>query len=432
MGDSSLKIDRFLSKQLMELDACTRCNECLNWCPVYEEIKEDRFNPLDRPLTEEEKLNFAPNYRIQNLRKKVNDSYGLRSMLFGPKDPSKEWLESYKIQSYMCTTCGICKTVCESGIDTVELWEATRANLVDMGMGPYGKQAGFLEMIKSGNVFNAPQSDRLCWLPSDIEPRENAEVAYFVGCTAAFRMQKVAVATVRVLDELGVPFTLLGEDEYCCGSVFIRTGQIAPPSPVAEMVKKNIEGLKKRGVKKVVYACAGCVRTSALDWPKIYGGKLPFEVLTLAEYLTDLHNEGYDFNFKKPIPERVTYHDPCHSGRHMGVYDAPRQLIQSIPGLELVEMKRSRELQRCCGAGGGIKAGAPDLAISMAQKRVQDAIETGATSLLSTCPFCRRNLKDGIKAMNSSMKMEDVMVYLAEAMGLDTKVPENPYSDKQL
>ncbi|MHC1592458.1 MAG: (Fe-S)-binding protein [Methermicoccaceae archaeon] len=431
MREPSINANHFTSKQLLEFDACTRCSECMDWCPIYQEINEGTVKPDGKELTDEEKWMYSPKGRIQTMRKWLGESYGLRARIFGPKEIPMPQLEAFSEQSYIgCSTCGICKTVCESGIDTVNLWEATRANLVDKGLGPYGKQKAFPNLLaEHENVFAAKQSDRLCWLPPDIEVKDEAEVAYFVGCTAAYRMQKVAVASVRVLDELGVPFTLLGEEEQCCVSVLIRTGQL---DTAAKYVKKNIHALKKRGVKKVVYACAGCVRTSALDWPKVWGGKLPFEVLTFAEYLEQLMQEGYDFNFKKPINKKVTYHDPCHSGRHMGVYDPPRNIIQTIPGIELVEMERTRELQRCCGAGGGIKAGVPELALAISRRRVQDAVDTGAETVLSTCPFCRRNIKDGINDMGIDMGMEDVMVLLAESMGLDTEIPDNPYMAKQM
>ncbi|MHC1571061.1 MAG: heterodisulfide reductase-related iron-sulfur binding cluster, partial [Methermicoccaceae archaeon] len=109
-----------------------------------------------------------------------------------------------------------------------------------------------------------------------------------------------------------------------------------------------------------------------------------------------------------------------------------RNIIQMIPGVELVEMERTRELQRCCGAGGGIKAGVPELALAVSRRRVQDAMDTGADMVLSTCPFCRRNIKDGINDMGVDIGMEDVMVILAEAMGLDTEIPDNPYMAKQM
>jgi len=415
--------EKFRCTQLLEFDACTRCNECIEWCPVYQEIKEGRFVPWDT-MSEEDKLGFSPKYRVLKMREMLNKKYGLRALIFGPREITKEELEKYKDQTYMCTTCGTCRTVCESRLDTVSLWETTREMLVSEGIGPYGKQSRFLEILKSGNMYEAEQKDRLCWLPSDIEFKKEAEVAYFVGCTAAFRAQKVAVASVRVLDELGIPFTLLGEDELCCGSVLMRTGQAS--SLVESYVMKNIENLRKRGVKRVVFSCAGCMRTATLDWPKYWGGPLPFETLTLPQYILQLIGEGYDLNLK-PVRKRVTYHDPCHTGRHLGIYEPPRRLLRKIPELELVEMKRTRELQRCCGAGGGVKAGNPQLALTMSQRRIEDAIEIGAEMIVSTCPFCRRNLRDGIKEMGVDIEMEDLMVIIAEAMGLDTEVPENPY-----
>lgn len=431
--EPSITTDRLTATQLMEIDACTRCNECLNWCPVYEEINQGTFTPEGHAnLTSKDTLDFTPKNKLNTWRTFMNKSYGLRAKLFGPREIPEDAIMKFRDELYQCTTCGICSTVCESGIGTVEIWESLRANMVMHERGPYGKQVGFTELLKTHNIFAAEQKDRLCWMPGDVEMEEKCDVAYFVGCTAAYRMQKVALATVRVLNALNIPFTMLGEEEWCCVSVLIRTGQLGL---VEEFVNHNIEALKEKGVKTVVYACAGCHRTSILDWPKFYKGgkKLPFEILALSEYMERLLDAGkIEFKWEKPLEKTVTMHDSCHTGRHVGVFDAPRRIYKMIPGINFVEMERNREYQRCCGAGGGIKAGVPDLALKGAQKRVRDAEAVGADIISSTCPFCRRNIKDGINAMETNVVFEDQIVLVAEAMGLDLTVPKNPYSDKQV
>lgn len=431
--EPSITTDRLTATQLMEIDACTRCNECLNWCPVYEEINQGTFTPEGHAnLTSKDTLDFTPKNKLNTWRIFMNKSYGLRAKLFGPREIPEDAIMKFRDELYQCTTCGICSTVCESGIGTVEIWESLRANMVMHERGPYGKQVGFTELLKTHNIFAAEQKDRLCWMPGDVEMEEKCDVAYFVGCTAAYRMQKVALATVRVLNALNIPFTMLGEEEWCCASVLIRTGQL---DLVEEFVNHNIEALKEKGVKTVVYACAGCHRTSILDWPKFYKGgkKQPFEILALSEYMERLLDAGkIEFKWEKPLEKTVTMHDSCHTGRHVGVFDAPRRIYKMIPGINFVEMERNREYQRCCGAGGGIKAGVPDLALKCAQKRVRDAEAVGADIMSSTCPFCLRNIKDGINAMETNVVFEDQIVLVGEAMGLDLTVPKNPYSDKQV
>jgi len=434
----SITTDRFTAVQLMELDACTRCNECLNWCPTYEEINTGTFKPAEIPkektLSEKEALEYTPKNRIKIMKNLINQGYGWRARLFGPKPIPEQDILRFKDQVYHCTTCGICSTVCEAGIDSVELWESIRANMVMHARGPYGKQVGFPDLLKSHNIFAGEQKDRLCWLPPGAHIEDKTELGYFAGCTAAYRMQKVAAATVRVLNNLNIPFTMLGEEEWCCGSVLLRTGQLGMAK---EIINHNVNAIKNKGIKTMVYACAGCHRTSIIDWPKFYEGKeLPFKIYALSEYLCKLLDEGKlkpeDFKWKKPLDKTVTMHDSCHTGRHVGIFEEPRRIYRMIPGIKFVEMERNREHQRCCGAGGGIKAGMPDLALKMAQKRVKDAEAVGADIMSSTCPFCRRNIKDGINAMKTNVVFEDQIVLVAESMGLDITVPKNPYTEKQI
>ena len=128
--------------------------------------------------------------------------------------------------------------------------------------------------------------------------------------------------------------------------------------------------------------------------------------------------------WEKSINKTVTYHDPCHLGRHVGVFDAPRYVLSHIPGVTFVEMDRIKEFQRCCGAGGGVKAGIPDLALAVAESRVKDALETHADILSSACPFCKRNLMDGRDSLKADIEVEDVIVLVAQALGLSVEEPK--------
>ncbi|HII80707.1 MAG TPA: disulfide reductase, partial [Methanosarcina sp.] len=264
------------------------------------------------------------------------------------------------------------------------------------------------------------QKDRLNWVPSDVKIEDKADIVYFTGCTAGYNQLALAFATSRVLNKLGIKFTMLGEDEWCCGSALIRTGQAHINDVPRQLAKHNVEAIKKKGAKKVLYACAGCFRASKVDWPRLLGEELPFEVVHVSEFLADLIKQD-KIKWEKSINKTVTYHDPCHLGRHVGVFDAPRYVLSHIPGVKFVEMERSKEFQRCCGAGGGVKAGLPDLALGIAESRVKDAVETHADILSSCCPFCKRNLSDGRDSLKVDMVVEDVIELVAEALGLETK-----------
>jgi heterodisulfide reductase subunit D len=411
-----------MSTQLMEIDGCNRCQECMKWCPTFA-VRPDR--PGVTPMYK--------NARWRELMAKGGSS--LRAKIFGPKELTDDEMTRFTEDVYYCTTCGVCGTVCEAGINTVELWEAMRPNLVFRGNGPYGKQSFFPGLLgKDRNPFQAKQEERLCWVPEDAKVDESGKIAYFAGCTAAYRQQALGVATVRLLNALNIDFCMLGKDEWCCSSALVRTGQ----RPVMkEHAVHNVDALKDRGVETVLYACAGCLRTATIDWPRWYEGYIPYKNVPLSVYLREKVREG-SVEYKYPVNYKVTFHDPCHSGRHLmhvngrdWAYEAPRDVLKSVPGLNFQDMPRSREFQRCCGAGGGVKAGIPDLALDCAKARVVDGEDISAEIMASTCPFCRRNIMDGRNDAKSSMKVLDVVEIMAASMGLDTTIPENPYTKFQ-
>ncbi|RXG34212.1 (Fe-S)-binding protein [Methanohalophilus sp. WG1-DM] len=403
----SITTENLTAVQLMEIDSCTRCGECVQWCPTYDASGK--------------KPGLAPRDKILRWQEYMKKSYGLRARLFGPKQVPEEEIEQFKEDVYGCTTCAMCATVCESGINTVELWEAMRANLVKRGNGPVGKQPMFVKLIgEYGNPYMADPKERLSWVPDDVKIEDKADILYFGGCTAELRQKKLAFATARVLNHLDIPFTMLGEDEQCCNSALVRTGQYEIEDISRKSARKNVDAIKAKGATKVLFACAGCYRTALVDWPRLLGEELPFEVIHITEFLDKLIDEG-KINWKQPFDNKtITYHDPCHLGRHVGVFEPPRKVLRSIPGLNFIEMDRIKDNQRCCGAGGGVKAGIPDLALGVAETRVEDALAKNPDILSSACPFCKRNLCDGrdsVKADN--LEVEDIIVLTAEALGID-------------
>ena len=404
----SLNTVNFTAAQLMEFDACTRCGECVKYCPTYD--------------AREKNQDIEPRDKILRWRSFMNKCYGLKARLFGPEKIPPEEIKKFTDDLYNCTTCGMCGTVCPAGINTIELWESTRANLVKYGTGPFGKQSLFPKLIEEGhNPYMKQQKDRLAWMTPDIKIADKSDIAYFIGCTAGYNQQVLGVSTARILNKLNVPFMVLGEDEWCCSSALIRTGQQHINETPKKAAIHNVEALKARGAKRVIFACAGCFRAAKIDWPRAYGKALPFEAIHMSQFLAEQVEAG-KIKWEKSLNKTVTYHDPCHLGRHVGVFEEPRKVIKSMPGIKLVEMKRNRKEQRCCGAGGGVKAGIPDLALGVAKARVTDAKETGAEALISTCPFCRRNLLDGRNELKLDMSVDDLVVLTANLMGLSTDV----------
>ena len=261
------------------------------------------------------------------------------------------------------------------------------------------------------NPYDEPKEKRPAWLPKDIKLADDPEVVFFTGCTEAYRMTPLAVATAKLLDKAGVKFTIMGEEEWCCGSPLLRTGQKGPV--IQELAPHNVREMERHGWKVMVTACAGCYNTIKNDYPKMVGNP-SFELYHITEYFDKLIKDG-KLKFTKEFKKKVAYHDPCHLGRHAKVFDPPRNILKAIPGLELVEMKHERDDSQCCGAGGGFKSAFNDMAESIAADRVKEAVEAGAELIVTSCPFCQVNLIAGAKKAGLDLTTMDVVQVALQA-----------------
>ncbi|MGB9627569.1 MAG: (Fe-S)-binding protein, partial [Thermodesulfobacteriota bacterium] len=407
--------------RLMELDACTDCGECVTWCPVY---------------LQDQREAITPRKKISDFREMVKAQYGPNAVFFdcNPVDP--ESVKDFAKSLYECSTCGQCHIVCPSRIDTVELWEKIRRSMVELGFGPLENQILLVKNTKAyDNPWGQPRSSRAHWaragkkektlIAPPKEIKKGADILYFVGCTASFdaNLREIAINTTNILNTLELNWGFLANQEKCCGSVLLRMGD----KEFERIASENIKMFNDLRIKTLVTSCAGCFKTIKQDYPKI--GELHFEVIPFATLLVRLIQEG-KIKFNKKLNLKVTYHDPCHMGRACGEFDDPRKVLQALSeaGVEFVEMERVRENSRCCGAGGGLKSGYPDIQQKMTQERVRDAERTGATDLISTCPFCYQGLQKEISAMDSPIRMRDLVELVALAMGLPSTrgVKEEP------
>ena len=218
---------------------------------------------------------------------------------------------------------------------------------------------------------------------------------YFRGCTAREKQTEISKATERLLDLAGVDYHVL-DDEKCCGSVLLRTGF---EKQAKEQIKKNTEILKD---EKIITSCAGCYKTLKEDYEGL-------DVVHISQLLDELIREN-KLNFTK-ADFKVIYHDSCHLGRHMNVFDEPRNAIESVA--DIVEMENSREDSLCCGAGGGVKSAYPEIADQMAKSRLAQARETGCETLVVSCPFCKLNLE------NDEIEVLDLTEFLVKYGGAD-------------
>ncbi len=238
---------------------------------------------------------------------------------------------------------------------------------------------------------------------------------YFQGCTARDKLKNISKNTQMILDIAGVDYKIL-EDEDCCGSILLRTGFQNDALKLMADTHKKLKG------EKVVVSCAGCYRTLKKDYSKIFGEEL--DVIHISQLIQELIIEGKIRIEKGTL--KVTYHDPCHLGRHCGEYEAPRQVISEKA--ELVEMDKTREYAGCCGAGGGVKSAYPELSSEISQKRIDDALKTGANLMVTCCPFCVLNLEsDKIKVMDLTefiLLGDTLFREVSDTLEGDTLVPE--------
>jgi heterodisulfide reductase subunit D len=173
-----------------------------------------------------------------------------------------------------------------------------------------------------------------------------------------------------------------------------------------KMVRKNIELFETAGSSTIVTSCAGCFKTIRQDYSKV--GRVSARVVHVTQFVNELIDQK-KIVLERGVEGKITYHDPCHLGRHNKLYEEPRKILESIPGVKLVEMERNREESRCCGAGGGVKTAFPELAQKISALRIEDAEKTGADILVTSCPFCYQSLKASIEAKGSKLKMMDLM-----------------------
>jgi len=316
-------------------------------------------------------------------------------------------------------------TATADGINLPDMIEALRRDLVQNEFVMPKHQVIEDSINELGNPYKEPSGKRLELFGNRVWP-ETAPVIYYVGCTSSYREQEIARTTVELFDKLGIDYTVLPE-EQCCGSVLLRLGRT---KSFERITKMNLEQMKAAGAQTIVTACAGCYRTWKIDVPN-EGYKYDFELLHVTEFLDRMVGEG-KVSFESPKPLKVTYHDPCHLGRHAEVYEAPRRVIESVENVTLVEMETNKRYAHCCGSGGGVKGSFGNLANDVAGNRIREAEETEVDVLITACPFCHKGLVDGAKHIDSELPVVDLPEFLLPFVRKGRKriMAENPLKKK--
>lgn len=311
---------------------------------------------------------------------------------------------------WLCSTCKACVDRCPRGVELIDVIRSMRRMLVGGGMIPQMQRSAVSNIVQEGNPWGNPAEERMDWAEGlDVRRYEKGmDHLLFVGCAPSYdpRNQKVARALVEVLKKAEVSFGVLGTEERCCGDSARRIGD---EQAFGTVVERNIAKFQEMGVERIVAISPHSYHTMKNDYRE-FGGE--FEVVHHTQLLAELVDEG------KVVPERlektVTYHDPCYLGRHNGVYEEPRKVLESIPGVELVEMERTRDFSLCCGGGGGRFWTETVAEERFSNLRVEDASDTGAKTLVTGCPFCILNFEDSAKALGkeSELAINDIVELL--------------------
>ncbi len=315
---------------------------------------------------------------------------------------------------WLCTTCRACTARCPRGVDIPNVIRAAREFMTAAGAEPDRLKTVRGHLASVHNPWGGRPEDRSRWADGlNVHPFERGmDVLLFVGCTAAYdpRIRTVARSLVRILDAAGVRFGILGNDEVCCGDPALRIGD---PELFRSLAGQNATTFEERGVEHVVAISPHSFEALKHEYPKL---GVSLEVEHYTQLLARLADEDR-VKLKPNGTVHVTYHDPCYLGRYNGVYEEPRKVLESLPGVRLEEMERSRADSLCCGGGGGRIFLETPREERFSDLRIAQAERTGAEVLASACPYCVLNLEDSSKTVaKSALVVRDVAEYVAERL----------------
>jgi len=364
------------------LKACFACGACTGGCPVSE--ADPAYDP-----------------------RKI-----IRMILLGMK---KRVLASDHI--WLCSMCNTCSFHCPQNVEFTKVVGVLREMSVKEGC----TKPSFLnkvEMIRknleeSYNVFAEDNEERADWVedmrdaPDHAYQKENAEVVYFTGCVAAYfpSAQRIPMAVAGIMDLAGIDFTLLGEEEWCCGFPLLGAGL---KELAQEFIDHNIEAVQRKGAQKIIFACPSCYQM----WHEYYPHE--FEIFHASQFLLELVSEKRIP--LKELPLTVTYHDPCDLGRGARVFEAPRKVIRSIPGIKLVELSSNRENCQCCGGGGNLEMFDATLSSEIAKKKIEEVMRTGAEAVVTSCQQCVRTMTAYVRKNKVPIEILDITQLIHRAL----------------
>ena len=372
--------------------SCSQCGYCLDEC--------DQF--------------YSRGWESQSPRGKW---YWLREYMEG----RAEWDQFMVDTILVCTTCEFCDRRCSASLPIESSWMKLRGKLVnedkEMTFPPFEIMAAALEA--EGNIWAGYRKDRTAWFPKDLWKKHGPDVksknVYFAGCTASYVESDIGAASVTLLDEAGVDFTYLGNVENCCGTPMLVAGKW---DLFAEIMKKNIEGVKKAGADTVITSCPACNMMwlhNYRQWAEKLGLEYDLKIKHYSEVIAEKIRNG-EFQFTHPIEKKVTWHDSCHIGRVSEVYEEPREVIKAIPGVKYEEMAHNREEGLCCGSVLTLIK-EPLVAHEVGKIRLDEAEEIDAEAILALCPCCKFQFRVTKDKKNLPIEIHDLATFACKALG---------------
>ena len=362
-----------------KIASCTDCRACDEACSIYLATHDDSLSPWSR-------VDAA------------------RAILKGGRS-----VKDVLRQVYSCTCCGTCTPLCPMGVPIPDVVRALRARAAEEGAVPEPIAKLCRAVAEAGSMTGGGREFWEAWLPEAPRLPRVAESLYLAGCMVAARLHELGRATVEVLSMAGVDLAAMGREERCCGLLLYDHGMVDEARALAEA---NVSRIEERRPSRVLTACAACYWSYKQLYPRLYR-RPSFEVVHVAEALAELVDED-KLRLNKRVEEKVMFLDPCHFTKALGSYEAPRKVLESVPGLRLVEPSRSRERGLCCGASGGIRLVAREASLAAAKLIVDEAVEAGASRIVTACPLCMFQLSR--TAEERGLKVTDLPLLVKEAL----------------
>ncbi len=415
-------VEDFTWKQLLDTDACTMCGRCTSVCPAH---------ATGKPLDPREIVLKTGEVMAATGNPKVSPPLGTDAEITIGANSLFERITAEEIWS--CTSCKACDEICPVNIEILDKILDMRRYLSLMESNfPAELGNAYRAMENQGNPWGMNQGERADWADgidgvTVVDPGEpiTAEYLYWVGCAGSFddKNKKVTQSMAKLLQRAGIDVAILGPSEMCTGDSARRSGN---EYLFQMLAMPNIEMLNGMGVTKIITQCPHCFNTLLNEYPQLGGN---YEVVHHTQLLEQLIADGRLDVSQATLEERITYHDSCYLGRHNDVYLAPRKVVGSIKGIEIVEMPRNGTKGMCCGAGGARMWMEESIGTKVNDERAREALSTGATRIATACPFCYIMMDDGAKAAGAdedTVKVADLAIHLLDAIENGERRLDNP------